>query len=257
MGVPSFYRWLVEKYPAIVSPAHEHSSNGGVIYHNLYLDMNGIIHPCFHPEDQICPPTTLEEVFHSMFEYMDRLFRIVRPTNLLYLAVGQWRRSSRQDEPAAIQALQISPRPPKTPSVQEMDENLLRDRFRAEGKEVFPRDASSSEVSDPNVITPGTEFMEKLSDALKYYIRSRLSTDPLWKDIKVILSDANVPGEGEHKIMSFIRAQRGREGYDPNTRHCLYGLDADLIMLALASHEIHFSILREVCVCVGILETSK
>ncbi|CAD6258438.1 unnamed protein product [Miscanthus lutarioriparius] len=227
MGIPKFYRWAVMKYPRIVSPAKEEpegpdGGNGNFIYDNLYLDMNEIIHNCFHPQDQkytrihVPPPMTLHEVFESMFGDMDRLFRIVRPRRLLYLAVDGVAPCAKMYQ--------------------------VRGGRVNQGKEVPARE--TSEIPDPNVITPGTEFMEKISQALDYYIRARLNSDPGWKDIMVILSDANVPGEGEHKIMSFIRAQRSMEGYDPNTRHCLYGHDADLIMLALASHEVHFSILR-------------
>ena len=49
-------------------------------FDNLYLDMNGIIHICSHPNDD--DPhfrITEEKIFQDIFHYIEVLFRMIQP----------------------------------------------------------------------------------------------------------------------------------------------------------------------------------
>jgi hypothetical protein len=98
----------------------------------------------------------------------------------------------------------------------------------------------------------------------KWFLRKKIKEDSSWRGIDVIFSGQEVPGEGEHKIMQYIRMAKVdvvarvsggiadgslfaqcAPDYNPNLTHCIYGLDADLMMLGLSTHEPNFCLLRE------------
>ncbi|KAI0787542.1 exonuclease II [Fomes fomentarius] len=221
-----FFRYISERYPLTSQLIQE---NKIPEFDNLYVDFNGIIHNCSHPNDSDAHfRLTEEQIFTAIFAYVDHLFGKIKPKKLFFMAVDG-----------------VAPRA-------KMNQQRSR-RFRTakEAKEVREKAESKGEklpdtkAFDSNCITPGTEFMARLSEQLRYFVNKKISEDANWRDVAVVLSGHDVPGEGEHKIMEYIRLSRAQPDYDPNVRHCLYGLDADLIMLGLLSHDPHFCLLRE------------
>ena len=98
-------------------------------------------------------------------------------------------------------------------------------------KSALERKYSKDKKWNTNAISPGTFFMKKLNTKLKKYIQTL--------SIKTILSDSDERGEGEHKILHYIK------NHKLSGNICIYGLDADLIMLSLVSQQENIYLLRE------------
>eukprot|EP01054_Gregarina_sp_Poly1_P000668 Gregarina_sp_Poly_1__667@NODE_115_length_13858_cov_166_056486_g102_i0_p1_GENE_NODE_115_length_13858_cov_166_056486_g102_i0NODE_115_length_13858_cov_166_056486_g102_i0_p1_ORF_typecomplete_len1479_score250_58XRN_N/PF03159_18/7_1e79XRN_M/PF17846_1/8_8e76SH3_12/PF18129_1/7_1e03SH3_12/PF18129_1/1_3e07LPD22/PF18834_1/5_3e02LPD22/PF18834_1/1_3_NODE_115_length_13858_cov_166_056486_g102_i055619997 len=263
MGVPRFYRWLSERYPlvnekllaSVNAAGNTNSDNLQSLYSKspalyqylnnlqlsstssfkvdcLYLDLNGVLHGSTHansPNGRLMVEHRFEEVWLNIMAYIGRIVEIAKPRRLLYVAVDG-----------------VAPRA-------KMNQQRSR-RFRSAAErnsvQKLYAEPDSSAVPDgldfdSNCITPGTEFMFQLQRHLDFFISRQMSENALWKNLEVILSGPDVPGEGEHKIAEFIRALKSRPEYPPNLAHCIHGLDADLVMLSLMTHEPLFTLLRE------------
>ncbi|KAH6892271.1 XRN 5'-3' exonuclease N-terminus-domain-containing protein [Thelonectria olida] len=192
--------------------------------------MNGIIHNCTHKDagEDVSFRLSEEEMFIRIFNYIEHLFGKIKPKQLFFMAIDGVAPRAKMNQQRARRFRTA------------FDAEKAREKAVREGVEL-PKE----EPFDSNCITPGTEFMAKLSQQLRYFVNKKVSEDSDWQGCEIVLSGHEVPGEGEHKIMEYIRNAKAQPGYNPNVRHCLYGLDADLIMLGLLSHDPHFCLLRE------------
>ncbi|OAD52342.1 5'-3' exoribonuclease 1 [Eufriesea mexicana] len=226
MGIPKLFRYISERYPCVTEKLKDYQIPE---FDNLYIDANGIIHECSHPGNMdisIC--ISEETIFKNIFRYIELLFCMIQPQKLFFVAI----------DGVAPRAKVNQQRSRRFKTAKDVE--IQEAKARAKGINI-PKENRF----DSNCITPGTQFMSKLDEQLKYFITYKISTSKLWQKCKIIFSGSQVPGEGEHKIMEFIRYMKTQPNYNVNTKHCLYGLDADLIMLGLCTHELHFILLRE------------
>ncbi len=184
MGVPSFFRWLADKYPKVVKDAviadHpvvlDDSNPNGEEFDYLYLDMNGLIHPACHPEEGPQPKDE-DEMIEKVFEYIDKIFGIVRPRKLLFMAIDGV-------APRAKMNQQRSRRFKSAKEIEEVEkaEEELRVKWEKEGKLAPP----PKKRWDHNAITPGTAFMHRLSKGIQYFIHKKILTENAWKNVSLL-----------------------------------------------------------------------
>lgn len=226
MGIPKFARFLMARYPLILRKVKTNIDIPEI--DNLYLDINGIIHNVSHNNDIItaCMNKTHDDIYRDTCNMIHSIISLIKPTKFVMISADG-----------------VAPRA-------KMNQQRSR-RFR---KETIPQDTMEllmeqgynlNNMFDSNCISAGTEFMYNLSIYMNKYIEEKKKEDKLWQSLEILFTGSDVPGEGEHKILEYIRNYKSSPQYQQNIKHCIYGLDADLIMLSLITHEPNIVILRE------------
>ena len=223
MGIPAFFRQIIEKYPKTHSP----SIDKKIDY--FFVDFNSIIYDSYvkiMKKNKIYASNTQFENFlitEVVKTIVEMTINVVKPQKLLYIAL----------DGSAPRAKMVQQRWRRYKHIKEHDYQLeLIEKYEIE-KPSITWDTSSH-------IAPGTKFMKKLSTTLKKKINSGALSKHN-KDLDIILSDSTVPGEGEHKFLPLIREMKNLDD-----TICIYSPDADMIVLSMATMKKNIWILRKV-----------
>jgi 5'-3' exonuclease len=199
MGIPSYFSYIIQKYSSIIKPIHKCKIN------NFYLDCNSIIYDTIKNVDVSTLKDNISTIIISqVISKIEEYIYTINPDNVVYIAF---------DGVAPLAKL----------------EQQRQRRFKSLYQEetlntILKKD--KCHLWNNCAITPGTTFMKQLNTM----IESHFIEASKYNVNKLVLSLSNQYGEGEHKIFEYIRA-------NPVDHHslttCIYGLDADLIMLCI------------------------
>jgi 5'-3' exonuclease len=202
MGIPSYFSYIVKNHDRIIKKIFELNKN----IDNFYLDSNSIIYDAlrlieneYNGNDKKFEKSLLQNVCKKIDEYI----QIIKPTKRVFIAF---------DGVAPIAKLEQQ----RTRRYKSYLLNKFKNTFEKQ-----------PDKWDKTAITPGTEFMKKLGIFIKKYYKNK---EKKYSIKKFIISASDECGEGEHKLFEYIRKY---EKEHKNEISMIYGLDADLIMLAL------------------------
>lgn len=230
MGVPGFFLWLWKNYKKSNFVFSKNKVPEGEKIDDidwLLLDMNCMIHPmCFETlhdindsikdNKQVDRQRLENKMIRNVISYLEKMITIANPQKGIYVAV---------DGVAPVAKMKQQ----RLRRYKHISDTELFNNIRKKHKKEIPYYWSNSSI------TPGTEFMQNITNTLRGWAEEYSKKHK----IKIIFSPASVPGEGEHKLLQHIR------NTNEELKYAVYGLDADLIFLMLATQKNNIYLMRE------------
>ena len=206
MGIPSYFSHIIKSFPNIIKSLYSLKSKN-TKFHAMYMDCNSIIYDAFHKNNTIeCSEFESVSGFNNVLiddviVNIEKYITLIQPSKVIYIAFDG-----------------VAP-------FAKMEQQRTR-RYKSSfmSKISFGMNIPKSN-SNSAMITPGTDFMVLLSSRISHHFQH---SELKYKVDKIIVSAANEPGEGEHKMFQYIREHNSKED-----AIAVYGLDSDLIMLSI------------------------
>jgi len=212
MGIPSYFKHIILNHRSIIKELNVLTLSDTI--KNLYLDSNSIIYDVVHSldskTDSLVPDSLVPDslVIQRVIDKIIYYIKLVEPTGRIIVAF---------DGVAPMAKIKQQRNRRYLSSIQNTILNIQN-------------------KWDTAAITPGTEFMENLSNTIEDRFKYSMSEFNV-EFLKI--SSPRECGEGEHKIYKYIR---DNAQYHNDTTTVIYGLDADLIMLSLT----HLRLTRQI-----------
>lgn len=194
MGIPSYFSYIIKNYSNIIRNLQYFTSSDDVVFTHLYMDCNSIIYDSVHlleKRDEISECNFEDEIIHMVIDKIKTYIDFINPTKTVFIAFDG-----------------VAP----FAKMEQQRTRRYKSWFLSENS--FNKGATWN----TSAITPGTEFMNKLSSMVGNEFAAK----------NIIVSGSDEPGEGEHKMYKYMR-----DLYSVNDCIAVYGLDADLIMLSI------------------------
>jgi 5'-3' exoribonuclease 1 len=194
MGIPAYFSYIVKNHAQILLSLLQVKTNTN--FEHLYMDCNSVIYDAYHEISKDNPDPSYDDIIDKTIQGIQSIIQVISPSKTVFIAFDG-----------------VAP-------FAKMKQQKTR-RFRS----IFETQSVEPTKFNTTMITPGTKFMQKLTVRIREIIPNIVinGLNPTY-----IITASDEPGEGEHKMMQHMRDH-------PNSKDtvAIYGLDSDLIMLAI------------------------